>query len=171
MESSVALPAVAALKVSALVRRAFDGRVRPSSATESSELTHDERAELEEMFRLDWRETTSAHWERLAEVVSWLSPEAFCYYLPGILIATLDEYRPNLIAAGSVLFMLDRTPSTDMWDDFFFARWTRLNREELEAVGAWVTWLSTLDNFMLDDTSLTRALLTIDLLRERIDRA
>lgn len=113
---------------------------------------------------LDWRDTTASKWEKLADVVSWLSPEGFCYYLPGILVSTLEERCPNLMAACSVLFMLDRTPAVELWDDFFLERWRRFTVAELEAIATWIDWVSTEDGVVLDDVALTRALLNIDLL-------
>jgi hypothetical protein len=46
------------------------------------------------------------------------------HYLPG-----KHENCPFLLAACSVLFMLDRTPSIELWDSFFFDRWTLLNTQ------------------------------------------
>ena len=168
MEASFYMPTVDALSVSTLVRSAFSARIRPLKATDSLELSHDEQDNLREIFQLEWQETTAADWERLADVVSWLSPKAFCYYLPGIIVATTDENCPFLLAACSVLFMLDRTPSIELWDSFFFDRGTLLNTQELEAVSEWISWLSGLEDCVLDDISLTRALLNIDLLAARL---
>jgi hypothetical protein len=168
MESGVTLSAANAMSVSEQVRAAFSQRTRPDKATESSDLTKDEHAALYEIFQRDWRETTAAEWERLFDVVSWLSPEAYCYYLPGIMLATIERNQPNLIASASVLFAIDRTPSIELWDDFFVARWTLFNREELEAIKAWIYWLSTFDDFMLDDTSQARILVNIDLLLAKL---
>ncbi|MEF9387333.1 DUF6714 family protein [Ralstonia solanacearum species complex bacterium KE056] len=164
MEASFDMPAIDALIVTKQIRAAFDARHRPNKATESSELTKDEQAALAEIMALDWRDTTASKWEKLADVVSWLSPEGFCYYLPGILVSTLEERCPNLMAACSVLFMLDRTPAVELWDDFFLERWRRFTVAELEAIATWIDWVSTEDGVVLDDVALTRALLNIDLL-------
>ncbi|WP_425218905.1 DUF6714 family protein [Ralstonia solanacearum] len=164
MEASFDMPAIDALSVAKEIRAAFGARCRPSRAIASSELTEDELAALDEIMALDWRETNASRWEKLADVVSWLSPEGFCYYLPGILISTLEEQCPNLIAACSVLFMLDRTPTIEMWDEFFLERWSRFTVGELEVIATWINWISEKGGTALDDVSLTRALLNIDLL-------
>lgn len=158
------MSAIDAMSVAKTIRTAFATRRRPDNATASSELTEDEMAALTEITALDWRETDATRWEKLAEVVSWLSPEGFCYYLPGILVSTLEERCPNLAAACSVLFMLDRTPAIEMWDEFFLERWSRLTVAELKAVAAWIDWISQEEDVAIDEVSLTRALLNVDLL-------
>ncbi|WP_275760518.1 hypothetical protein [Ralstonia pseudosolanacearum] len=60
--------------------------------------------------------------------------------------------------------MLDRTPATELWDDFFLERWRRFTVAELEAIATWIDWVSTEDGVVLDDVALPRALLNIDLL-------
>lgn len=158
------MSAIDALSVAKKIKTAFATRRRPNNAAASSELTEDEMAALNEITALDWRETDAARWEKLAEVVSWLSPDGFCYYLPGILVSTLEERCPNLIAACSVLFMLDRTPAIEMWDEFFLERWSLLTVAELESVAEWIDWISQEEGVAIDEVSLTRALLNIDLL-------
>jgi len=162
------MPTVDALRVSNLVRTSFSQRVRPVKATNSLELSSDEQENLKEIFQFSWKETSAKDWERLSDVVSWFSPEAFCYYLPGIIVASIEENCPTLTAVCNLLFMLDRTPSLELWDNFFFERWTLLNSQELEAVATWIHWLSGLQGFILDDISLTRVLLNIDLLIDRL---
>ncbi|OAI78710.1 hypothetical protein RSP799_15230 [Ralstonia solanacearum] len=68
------------------------------------------------------------------------------------------------MAACSILFMLDRTPTIELWDEFFLERWRRFTVAELEAIATWIDWVSTEDGVALDDVALTRALLNIDLL-------
>jgi len=73
---------------------------------------------------------------------SGFSPEAFCYFLPGILVATIREDRPDLIGADGIIYQLDRSNMTSSWDDFFSKRWPMLSREECRAVQHWVLWLT-----------------------------
>jgi len=65
-------------------------------------LTVDERAVLDEALGLVWQEIPADWWETNAEVTSWFSPAAYCYYLPGIITATLAGNNPNLAAACSL---------------------------------------------------------------------
>lgn len=154
----------------AQVQQAFAQRARPDreNGTDSRELTVDERAVLDEALSLVWQEIPADWWEKNAEVTSWFSPTAYCYYLPGIITTTLAGNNPNLAAACSVLFMLDRTPDKTLWDNFFYSRWHLFNGQELVAIASWLEWLAAGKASVLDDISLTRALLTIELLREEL---
>jgi len=159
-----------ALRARELIQAAFRQRPRPSRAFTSLELTADEKASVEAICQLDWNDVSAADWERCSDAVNLLSPEAFCYYLPGLMNASLAENQPHLMAVSAVLFMLDRTPSEDMWNNHFVDRWTLLNAAELEAVEAWIEWLSTIDQLGIDDISLTRALVNLELLKKRLHR-
>jgi hypothetical protein len=153
-----------ALNILNAIQRAFAGRSRPATLTDSHELTLMELAELESFSRLNWDQVTCADWEKYFDVVNWFSPDAFCYYLPGICGATIAENEPNLIVVSSILSMLDRSPKPEWWDDYFIARWTHLTEQECRAIQEWILWLSAFDAFSYSDDSLTRALQTLDLL-------
>ena len=149
-----------------LIRSAFAWRGRPERATNSSELTSDELQSLMAVFALDWRDTTATIWDRYSEAVSYFSPEAFCYYLPGIMLAAMEEGSANNSAASSVIWALDRSPRIDWWDEQFSLRWPLLTLIELSAVEAWIVWLSSITRSNHDDVSLGRAMDTLQLLRD-----
>ncbi len=131
------------------------------------ELTSDEKASVDEICRLNWQDVTVSVWEAHSDAISLLSPEAFCYYLPGLLDASVRERQPHMIAAMTVLFMLDRTPTEELWDTHFSKRWTLLTIDELAAVEMWVEWLSSIENLAVDELGLTRALVNLELLKEK----
>jgi uncharacterized protein DUF6714 len=146
-------------------KQAFSNRQQPARRTDSNELTPDELNSLERVFAEPWDQVTAEDWESLSEVVSFFSPEAFCYYLPGILSTSIKTENPNLSSAISVFMSLDRTPEFSLWDDFFQARWRLLSEAELNAVREWINWLCKSDSFTFDEASLTRAMLNVDLLK------
>lgn len=167
METGVDMPAIDEVKVRSLVHEAFESRSRPVLASDSRELTPDEKASVEQIFRLNWQDVTVSDWETHPDVISFLAPEAFCYYLPGLLDASVREQQPHMIAVLTVLFMLDRTPDEELWDNYFSKRWTRLTIHELTAVEAWVEWLSLIENLAVDELGLIRALVNLDLLKKK----
>lgn len=140
-------------------------RARPRVLTDSVELSPNEYESLSFIGALSSEKVTSENWERYSDVISWLSPEAFCYYLPGILEASIKDDKPTLIVVESIIAMLDRSPTPEWWDRFFLDRWILFTKKEFNVIQEWIVWLSSIDPPAFDDDSLIRALHTIDLLR------
>ncbi len=146
---------------------AFGERRRPETLIGSDQLSKDELAEVMSFSGKHWSEVTC---ETLAEnhgAVFWFSPEAFCFYLPGILSCGVAAERPDLLAYDAILGMLDRSPEPAYWDDFFLARWPLLGVEECAACQAWLRWLASVGADLHRESSVFRALETLDLLKTR----
>ena len=126
--------AAAALDV---INAAFAHRAPPSVLTDSKQLSDLEYEEVTSFQGMRWQDVTFAQVERCPDAVFWFAPEAFCYYLPGILAAGLSENRWDSNAYDSLIGSLDRSPDPDSWDDFFLPRWPLLTTEEIDAVAAW----------------------------------
>ena len=124
---------------------AFAGRQPPSVMTDSMQLSDNEYAEVMSFKGLRWQEVTFDQVQQSADAVFWFSPEAFAYYLPGILAAGLREGRCDSNAYDSLLGMLDRSPEPDFWDDFFVPRWLLLSANEIDGVVAWLDWLQDME--------------------------
>lgn len=132
---------------------------------QSVELTGDEVADILAIGKYTWQELTIDTLEQYSDAINLMAPEAFIYYLPGVILATIVEDVRNAIAAVSIVSMLDRTPNRELWDSHFLARWPRLNANELSVVAGWIVWLEQCGDFALDETSLIRALENLDLLK------
>lgn len=124
-----------------LIDDAFAGRSLPSVWTDSTQLTDGEYAEVMSFRGVQWKDVTFTQVAQCPDAVFWFSPEAFCYYLPGILAAGLREGRWDTNAYDSILGWLDRSPEPGYWDDFFLQRWPLLSVRETESVAAWARWL------------------------------
>lgn len=146
------------------LQEAFQWRARPKLMTESKQLSSHEIDELSTLAHFDWPELTGETWEKCFDAIFLFSPEAFCYYLPGLIKVSFEEREPNLISVSSIVGMLDRSPTPEWWDDFFLARWPLLTVAECKVVQEWLLWLSSLDNSSYSDDSLERALDTVSLL-------
>ncbi|KPC50705.1 DUF6714 family protein [Amantichitinum ursilacus] len=146
------------------LRIAFSARLRPEALQDSIELEEWEQKNLAHIGRFPWTELTAEDWEKYSDVISWLSPAAFCYYLPSLIKVSVEENLPNLIAVASIVMMLDRSPRTDWWDDFFRKRWTLLSMRECEVVQGWLFWIASCPESAYPDDSLERSLATVDLL-------
>lgn len=154
--------------LSKTIRQAFGHRARPTSLSGSSQLSQMELMDLVTFSGFEWDNVDADMWEKHFDMISLLSPEAFCYYLPGICTASLLEKRPDLIVVSAVIGMLDRTPTPEWWDDFFLERWPQLTAPECEAVQQWVWWLTTLPGTSHSEESLMRALHTLELLSNQM---
>ncbi len=149
------------------IERAFAERARPAVITDSLQLSDVEYAEVMSFDGFAWQEVTFAQAKAEADAVFWFAPEAFCYYLPGLLAAGLKERRWDSNAYDALIGMLDRSPEPGWWDDFFRPRWTLLNAAELDAVAAWVRWLRAVLPDAFHANSYDRALATLALLKDR----
>jgi hypothetical protein len=150
-----------------LIRSAFAERRPPSVMTTSRQLSDVEYEEVMSFEGLRWEQVTFDQVERTGDAVFWFAPEAFCYYLPGILAAGLQEERWDTNAYDSLIGMLDRSPEPDYWDDFFRPRWTLLTAPELEAVAAWARWLQRVEPDAFHENTYERVLDTLALLKGR----
>lgn len=149
------------------IESAFAGRRKPTVMSDSLQLSDLESEEVMSFADLRWPEVTFDQVDRNSDAVFWFAPEAFCYYLPGFLTASLSADRCDANAYDALIGMLDRTPEPEHWDDFFAPRWTRLSGAELEAVAAWVRWLAAVEPDAFHANTYERALETLRLLAER----
>jgi hypothetical protein len=150
-----------------LINQAFANRAPPLVLTDSMQLSDLEYAEVISFQGVGWRDVTFAQVEQCADAVFWFSPEAFCYYLPGILAAGLRENRWDSNTYDSIIGCLDRSPEPDYWDDFFLPRWPLLSVAELDAVAAWVRWLQIVQPDEIYGNSYERVQDTLTLLKWR----
>ena len=148
-----------------LINAAFANRAPPLEMTDSKQLSDLEFAEVMSFEGLRWQDITFDLIERNSDVVFWLAPEAFCYYLPGILAAGLKENRWESNAYDSLIMFLDRSPDADAWDHFFLPRWSLLTVEEIDAVAAWARWLSVVQPVATFENTFERVQDTLTLLK------
>lgn len=135
------LKSAAAHEALALIQSAFADRAPPTVLSDSKQLSDVEYEEVMVFDGMRWRDIEMSHVERGADAVFWFSPEAFCYYIPGFLTASLRENSLDSNAFDSIIGCLDRSPEPDNWDDFFAPRFTRFSIAELDAIAAWVRWV------------------------------
>ena len=150
-----------------LLAAAFADRGRPAVLTDSKQLSDSEYAEVLAYDGMGWRDLSFAQVEANPDAVFWFAPEAFRYYLPGVLAAGLRENRWDANTYDSLIGMLDRSPEPEYWDDFFLPRWTLLSAAELDSVAAWVRWLEAIEPDSFRHNTYERVHDTLSLLKER----
>lgn len=146
---------------------AFRSRKKPTILVGSNELTCDEIEGVHAVGAYSWEETTGDLWEMHSDVLSWFSPSAFCYYVPGVMVSSIRDNEPNLIVVSNLVAMLDRSPNPNWWDEFFVERWPLLTTKECSVLREWLIWLSSVGASSLDENGLDRALETVELLISR----
>ena len=149
------------------IEEAFRHRPTPTLFLVSEQLAAHECDDVMSFWGKPWTRVTGSQLEKHFDAIFWFTPEAFCYYLPGIFTAGIKENKPWLIVNHSLVNMLDRSPDPGSWDDFFVARWSQLTARECEATQAWILWLSSCEDDTYPQGSLARAFDTLELLRER----
>jgi hypothetical protein len=147
------------------IRQVFSNRVRPTRVVAHEHPDTTEYRDALIFSDLDWEETTCQMWEKYSDSIYGFTPEAFCYFIPGIIKSSIVEKKPDMLVVDSLLGMLDRMPEPDYWDDFFIARWPRFSRGECQAIEGWLYWLS--DDCGISDETVIRASETLKLLRNR----
>ena len=125
-----------------LIEQAFAWRYPPQCYyIESPQLVDEEKAEILVYQGKDWRSFTCTQLHEYNDFLFHVTPDAYCYCLPGIMSATIRENQHDLLIVDAIIGCLDRPPNPDNWDDFFLSRWTRFTLEEYDAIEQWLWWL------------------------------
>jgi hypothetical protein len=117
----------------------------------------------------DWHELTRQDWETHPDAVYAFTPEAFLYYLPSVLVETLESGGQWLQVADSVIGFLNRSPTVEYWDSFFCKRFVGLSNSEYEVLESWLLSLSG-DGTVWSEDVLSRAYETVELLKRETER-
>ena len=152
-----------------LITAAFGWRPEPSSYVESSQLARYESDQILSLVGREWTFLTGDYLEANFEALYLLTPEAFCYFLPGIIAAGIEENEPNLIVNHALVGMLDTPASTPCeLDQFAAPRLTRLTKSELDVVECWLWWLSEHQVSNIYTDKIMRAVETVEMLRRNV---
>jgi hypothetical protein len=155
------------MKLKELIAAAFNKRQRPDKAV--AELAPDtcEYQDAAIFNGKDWQDISVDLLRQHSDAVYGFSPEAFCYYLPGIMTACIQGGNVRLACVDALINSLNRSPNPDYWDDFFVKRWTLLSDDELGALQQWTLWLLEVDPAYFEEGGLDRVMDTLDLLLKR----
>ena len=80
-----------------------------------------------------WNQISIEHWRKNHSAIFAFSPCAFIYYLPSLLIYSLDS-TSNLHSFECVVDMLDTSGNVDLWDGFFLDRFGSLDFAQCSAL-------------------------------------
>jgi len=146
---------------------AFGHRARPGAVVRQGAPDTDVYTDAKFFHGLDWREVRAADFDTHTSAIFGFTPEAFCYYFPGVLAACVRENRPDMLSVDALLAMIDRSNMPNSWDDYFIERWGRLTARELNVTQKWLLWLSECGMPMTYENLLDRAFDTVERLSIR----
>jgi hypothetical protein len=86
----------------------------------------------------DWRSLVWEDWQEHSAGVGYFYGEVFAYYLPSLLILSLQQPEECLLPADSLIRLLDVPPSAQYWSPILSAQLRSLCYEELGAVKEWL---------------------------------
>lgn len=141
---------------------AFSHRVRPVTLCERERLEEIKTVEIFVQALLEKLDVALI--QEHYDAIFWLTPEAFCYFLPRLIELTIKENVTELLAVDAIISMLDRSPRKEYWDDFFLSRWALLTPTECESLQKWILWL-LVDGNCEGREKLDRAFDTLELLK------
>jgi hypothetical protein len=135
---------VTGLSLSEKIEKAFAHRKMPSNVIEPEQFLQFD-SDVEDALTFtgkDWHEITCEHWRKHYCAVSFLSPEAFAYYLPSLMSLTITnpENYPDL-AVDSLINELDRSPSTVGLYDPLLKQFNGINSEEFDVIKEWLLYM------------------------------
>lgn len=147
-----------------LIENAFLHRLKPKEIVRADAPLTDVYQDAATFHNKEWQSIECEELDKYPAALSGFTPEAFCYFLPGVFSAGIREKRVDLYANSILISMLDRGNGPSSWDDFFIERWCSLNSAECSAVQHWVMWLSSVDPPEFTDSELSRAFDTLEIL-------
>jgi hypothetical protein len=151
------------------IESAFAHRKRPTKLIELQSPTTPEQNDAMWFKNRDWREIDWKDWEAHSDAIFAFVPEAFIYYLPSILTATLNAPNKQLLVADFLIGTLDRSPEPYHWDKFITDRFIGLEAAEYQALKDWILDLSGQSTVYSED-SLTRSFETTELFARETSR-
>lgn len=145
------------------IETAFRVRTPPQSTVESGSISTPEQLDAIWFVGRNWRDISRADWESHGDAFYAFSPKAFVYFLPSILMVSVERPGEYFGVAESLIGILDRSPVVENWDEFLVSRLCGLNSSEYAAISEWLLRLSQHD-FPYDSDGIARAFDTVQLL-------
>lgn len=115
------------------IASAFAHRIRPTIVTTVA-VASTLRDDALHFDGMNWTEVSEDDWANYSDAFYGFSPEAFLYFLPSLLVLTLDQRG---LAADALVSSLDTSGNPDLWTDWFSERFGRLISSEISALTAW----------------------------------
>ena len=126
-----------AMALRAEIDRAFAHRSRPSSLVEKRSPVTPEQEDALWFADRNWQDIRWQDWQEHPDAFYAFVPQAFVYYLPSILLGSMDAPSGQLQAGEALLGILDRSPEDFNWDSFITNRLLGLTLAEYDVLKLW----------------------------------
>lgn len=116
-----------------------------------------------------WAQLEATDWQDYSDAIYEFTPNAFLYYLPGVLIVSIDGRNPSLTAADSIVTSLDTSGDPDIWTSWFSDRFGRLTPIELQVIADWLGFY-LFEQEEIQRSELARGVDTITMLKLLVEQ-
>jgi hypothetical protein len=121
------------------IERVFAHRAMPDAVIDTAECVQMD-SDVEEALWFtgrDWHGLTWRDWQEHSCAIYFFDSEAFAYYLPSVLLLSAQHLSEELMAADSLISLLDCSPDPDGWPAGVASRFLELNPAELDVLKEW----------------------------------
>jgi hypothetical protein len=167
------------MKLAEKIERAFAERQMPLNLVEAANLAHPD-SDVEDALWFtgrDWHELRWQDWQGHSSAIYFFVPDAFAYYLPSVMILSLQNPAEELMVADALISELDCSPDPEGWTDALVSRFLLLNRAELDVMREWLLQLCEYAPYKSYGIAASgpgdkfgRAFDTLDLLQKEVER-
>jgi hypothetical protein len=143
------------MSLSEEIERAFAWREKPFEVVEPEDCVQFD-SDVEEALWFagrDWHDIVWRDWQEHPVALGFFSRDALAYYLPSVLLLSLQRPHEELVSASSLIGMLDWSPSAECWTDHFRKRFLGLRSEEYDVIKEWLLYISDFENYRIYGTS------------------
>jgi hypothetical protein len=148
------------------IATAFAARQRPDQVTPETHPDSEIYQDAEKFSGRHWSSFTCAELDILFDGLLGMNAQAYCYFLPAVMNATIRENDPYIIMSDSILSEIEIAGEDALWTSIEANKFTLLTAAELAAVQDWVLWLSGTGAEREEDL-LIRAWAALDKLKAR----
>lgn len=167
------------MKLADKIERAFAGRQIPLNLVDAANLAHPD-CDVEDALWFSGRDRDELRWQDWQEhssAIYFFVPDAFAYYLPSVMVLSLQNPVEDLSVADAVISYLDCSPDPEGWTDGLASRFLLLNRAELDVLKEWLLQLCEYEPYRGYGLAASgpgekfgRAFDTLDLLQKEVER-
>jgi cytosine/creatinine deaminase len=126
------------------VRRAFSWRKIPEfvmSAGPTAQISSSDEEDAQRLLSRDWRDLTWDDWDEIFRGLFYITHEEVAYYMPSIMLLSMEEHNQPMLAVGSLLMMLSKGVTCEGSGNDANEDLLRLTNEECGVLAGWLQYL------------------------------
>lgn len=135
----------------------FSSRQLSQNIVEEIKLSEFELLHLDKFLKVDINNIDSEVFEEYYEVLLWLNPQSFVFYLGILIKVTIREKSPEGVAVDLILQIIGAGVT-----NFAQSRFSLLHKAEIELIEEWIFWLSEYQSNPFRDEICMMALTQIE---------